>query len=646
MMIKNYIKKILILIFITSMFIAALTLVFRPHNLSKNNYRNNNIPVKCKKYNNICVNYKKELKNIATQLNILKNAINKNNYVFKIYNNIFKNNVIFLYRQKNKIKGQISVANLSIKYEIKTLNDMKNILFNHPYNYLKFWMSKNYKPPKIIFQNKSNINVSKNNINTYKYKINKSKINFDNIYYQAEEAFFGINNLYSCISSSKEIFLEKINFNYKNISYFSSTINNLITLNKLTNTNKCIRNIKNKIKIRYINGIKKNNNYKYAGIILLTSNLNRSNKNNIKHKFIYIVIGPVVIIASLYLAIVAKYFISLTSGWNKLNDELLTLQLKRNISLQEWNYFVETYGIRRKFLRPLLLDTCDGRLSNTDNSSKLFSHYMIFGNYQQVIDESHNLQPFPSINSFYKQLHEQLDTELIKNYPLSIKSLKLQVSDYLLIKKIHAYAPEYGEDEEITVEKTYYYLSIMFALDKEIQKNCNEKLLLLQICNPNEFSGTNYIGHTTTNYGWFEIPNFEIDIIPKTLTAEQNRFVMNQLENFYHLLKFLPEGGNTEIYYIVKSQRWISAPKERIIGDEILRDLKELINTHISHLNSIKKCPVQQNGNLPEIQIEDYYYRFTRTSLIRNNFGNLKHLGLTDELLYEEIAKYAEKVLS
>ena len=77
-------------------------------------------------------------KNIMFQINVLKSPISRNNIMYRQYNNIFKSSRSYVHLQKSMIRNRIKIANSSIKYEIDVLINMKSIIHNHPYNYLKF----------------------------------------------------------------------------------------------------------------------------------------------------------------------------------------------------------------------------------------------------------------------------------------------------------------------------------------------------------------------------------------------------------------------------------------------------------------------------------------------------------------------------
>ena len=179
--------------------------------------------------------YRTQRSNIIFQINILNRAISKNNIMYQKYNQIFKNNISYIRLQRSIIKNRIQIADSSIKYELNILNNMKTIINNHPYNYLKFFQNKNYIIPQIVSQNRIKSAPLLTNIKTSIKNISNSNVSFKNISYQSEEAGIGIGAITSALSASKTLIFSKENFNYNNIYYFSNTLNNLSTVDKITN---------------------------------------------------------------------------------------------------------------------------------------------------------------------------------------------------------------------------------------------------------------------------------------------------------------------------------------------------------------------------------------------------------------------------
>ena len=205
----------------------------------KNNDTNNNALASYQiSGNNFYSNYRKNEGSILFQINVLKSAIRRNNFMYKSYSKVFAHNISYIKNQKSSMKNRISIANSSIKHELDILNTMNNIIINHPYNYLKFFQSKNYTLPGIISQSNNNISSSSsiNNIETFRSSTNKSNTTISNISYQSEEAAIGIGSISSMISGAKTLIFSKVNFNYNNIYYFSTYTDNLTTLNQFKNT--------------------------------------------------------------------------------------------------------------------------------------------------------------------------------------------------------------------------------------------------------------------------------------------------------------------------------------------------------------------------------------------------------------------------
>ena len=231
-------------------------------NNNKNNISLNSYQISA---HNSYKNYENENESIIFQINILKSAIQKNNFMFQKYNKVFEHNITYVQVQKSSIKSKINQANLSIKHEIDILNTMKNIIHNHPYNYLKFFHSNNYTIPEIVSQSNANITSSLDNIETYTSNKNESNSNVNSIAYQSEEAAVGIGGISSIISGSNKLIFSKTNFNYNNIFYFSNNSNSLTTLNEFKNTLNQTNSKDTTIQNQFINSGKINKNIKKIG---------------------------------------------------------------------------------------------------------------------------------------------------------------------------------------------------------------------------------------------------------------------------------------------------------------------------------------------------------------------------------------------
>ena len=230
-MIKVIKGKQIIIIGIISLLATGIILSSNWNYFIQNNDNNNHLvsSYQLNTNENIYTKYSQEESSIMFQINVLNSAISRNNIMYQQYNNVFKHNINYVRIQRNTIRNRINVANSSIKHEIDILNNMKNIVYNHPYNYLKFFQSKNYTLPQIVSQKQINHSYSLNNIKTYTQNINNSNTSVKNISYQSEEATIGIGAITSITSASKTLIFSKVHFNYGSVYYFSSNLNNLST---------------------------------------------------------------------------------------------------------------------------------------------------------------------------------------------------------------------------------------------------------------------------------------------------------------------------------------------------------------------------------------------------------------------------------
>ena len=252
--------------------------------------RNNNISENKKDSVNESFNPVDKNKKIIFQIDILKNTMLMNNYIFKNYNKIFSHNINYITYQKNIIKRKIDIANNSICQELNILNEMKNILENHPYNYLQLFQDNNYYIPDISLNNNRKISNNIKNIKCFSSKLNKKYANISSIFYQSEENTVGADKTISLITTVRLLIFKKVNFKYSNILYFSHNLNNLSTLNKYH------KNRHLKVKNNLINNIK--TNYKSE------SNDNKHNTKYLKNK-LYIYITPFFLIGLISVFIMA-----------------------------------------------------------------------------------------------------------------------------------------------------------------------------------------------------------------------------------------------------------------------------------------------------------------------------------------------------
>ena len=186
--------------------------------------------------------YKDEKENILFQIKALKCAITQNISLYNAYKKIFSYNLNYSNSIKKILKNKIYIANLSIDNEIKILYKIKYIVNIHHYSYSKLLEINNYSIPKILLCTTKKKLVTKNSIKEYSAKLNKTCDNINNISYQSEEELIGFCGITSTISSSKSLFISKINLNYNYILCFSNYLGKLINFNKFVNKNIIVNN--------------------------------------------------------------------------------------------------------------------------------------------------------------------------------------------------------------------------------------------------------------------------------------------------------------------------------------------------------------------------------------------------------------------
>ena len=101
-------------------------------------------------------------------------VIDQNNTVNNNYKKMFICNINYKYKQKNIINDKINNANLIMLNEQNILINMKNIISNHPYTYLKLFQINNYHIPKISLNNNNEYFSKTSNIQSLSSKINAS----------------------------------------------------------------------------------------------------------------------------------------------------------------------------------------------------------------------------------------------------------------------------------------------------------------------------------------------------------------------------------------------------------------------------------------------------------------------------------------
>ena len=230
-------KHKLIILGILSVFSTSIIFSKRNTQLIKGNNNFTNISVQKPKDNNFYKNYYKEIESISYEINTLKNATIRNNLILKKSNMLFNHNINYINVQKKKIRNKINFSNLTITYELDNLYDIKNIITNHPYDYIPIIKEHNYSIPNIYLENNIKNSNAQNNIRTNTYKMYNCSVNINSISYQSEEDTASIRSTISFVSSLKILTIYKVNFNNYNILYFSHDVNNLTTLDKYHRNN-------------------------------------------------------------------------------------------------------------------------------------------------------------------------------------------------------------------------------------------------------------------------------------------------------------------------------------------------------------------------------------------------------------------------
>ena len=187
---KRIVVSGLILLFASNFMYAYNKHSHKDRNNIKN--QNNNIN------NSPIYNHNTENEMISSQINVLKITILRNNYILSRCNKILSHNINY---QKNTLYKRIKFANLSIDAEINILNNMKNIINIHPFNYLENFRKNNYYTPEISSITDQNKFASTSNINISNSKIKSTSPCLNSILYNSEEVFVGIKSISSIISA-------------------------------------------------------------------------------------------------------------------------------------------------------------------------------------------------------------------------------------------------------------------------------------------------------------------------------------------------------------------------------------------------------------------------------------------------------------
>ena len=536
---------------------------------------------KINKINNDFIEYNQAIKNINFQINVLTRATSKNNNMLLKYNKIFKDNVSYKYLQKNKINSNIQIANSTIKKELYILNDMKNIIKNHPFNYLIFFNDRNYKIPNIVYKSQSNKLHLINSVKTYNSNIKKSNVSIKTISNQLEEAVIGLGTINSTISASRILLFSKVDYDYSNVYYFSTFLNNLSILNNTKSiTNVSLEN--NNVHFNQKTSKKNNSINKISrealSILYFGYNTYRFLK---KHKQqITILIGTAfaILTGSIIIIVCYKY-----------------LKMFRSVNNQYTGFFFTNEVVPSAVQH-------DGRSSG------------LTGLVNDDDDEAGTL-----ISSLYESKH--IESKLVTK-----EQFKAQLIDY---GNMHWNVDSSTEDSI----KTYMLDSITsnikgksVGLHQNVQDN-NIKLLVQMVDFQLNRKMQNNHSYLKTNYGWFKMPKFE-DIDKTKLTTDQKQFISSQCESFYEFLKLIPVIEKTD-----------DIPTcDEIITRQILQDLKQIYIEYYTFLQSndttslsINDQASQENEVTKSITLKDYFSDFCSTRLEKSNFDSLDHYNIKKE---------------
>ena len=305
-----YLKIMISKIYGKRIIISGLLLLFASNFIyahNKHSHINRNI-IKIPSYktnNSHLYNHNTENRKILSQINVLKGAAVRNNFILNSYNKILSHNLNY---QKNTLYKRIKSANLSINTEIKILWNMENIININPFNYLKKFRRNNYYIPEISYITNKNKFATTNDIKIFNSKIKSSRPYLNSIFYNSEESLVGIKGIGSLISDSKLLIFSKYNFINSHIYYFSKHFNILTTYNKYANSsnyddkNKLISNNKFIKKLKS----KSRNIYMYSKSDLSNKSICHNNNNNNINKKVYISFSALLLVAGIIIVILGK----------------------------------------------------------------------------------------------------------------------------------------------------------------------------------------------------------------------------------------------------------------------------------------------------------------------------------------------------
>ena len=612
------------------------------NNKSLTNYQKNN--------NNFYSNYEKDEGKIMLQINILNDAIKRNNYMYKNYTKVFEHNINYIKNQKDSIKNNINFANSSIMHEIDILNSMSNIIFNHPYNYIQFFENKNYTLPKIIIPNNKNISLSINNIETYAYTLNSSKATISNIFYQSEESVIGIGNISSLISASKILIISKVNFNYNNIYYFSNISDSLTASNQFKNFYTSYNKANSIENNQFINNRDINS-------------LNKSNNNiafSLLHNIVvdYIKNHPYVDTASfgglMTMFVVGAIAILIIHNCRKImkarkrdgNDETVASNNEDPLPVVYEPIYINTGGYAKNEESSVrhvgvVTDNDEVETSFLDNIKSMLTH-----NTDPMITLFDSNDEFN--NKFFKLLYNYNEGKNLAEY----KDFVSQIFNYLIFQKL-----EYTEIS---------FLNRNF--NRIVSRNINDRIMWrFNIWKSEHPAGTypfyfsllstassidekklvpNTDALKTTN-GWFEIPSFRQKVNTYEHSDVEKEHISGHLQNFNDLLNILQleiphyESKSLLVLKGLNSDEIRSLTVE-ITSDGVLNDLQEVIKEYIKHLSSkivnpnwgvISIRPGQAKVVSPVIRStyrnKNYTNMFFKnTNIVDRKLADINHLGV------------------
>ena len=643
-MIIKKLKRDRILIFYIILLLSAGSILSSNWSYFIKNKHSHNDNISSYKINilkNYYVNYFKEEANIQIQINILNGAIKKNSLIYKQYNDVFKNNINYIHTQRNNIINKIRNANYSINHEIDILNNMKIIINNHPYDYLTIFQSKNYVIPVITRQKTINNYSIFNDIKTKEHNINNTNKTIKNISYQSEEATVGIGAISSIMSSLKTLIFSKKHFNYNSVYYYSSKLNNLLTINNSNQIGNKMLNITNSnIKINDHNNINKI----YKNTLLFSKNKQKLGKKVINYLKLYKFEDSAC--SALILGVIGG---SISFLWWKLRRIII----KKVYRMNEIKETKIRLNIKKEDEHLASIGTSLDGISNLDNSEINFRLYeeaddafidryianpkrrvvysveKIIGDHQDY-DNIHNV-----IDDETEVLMQTLYDDIPNKTTLSFYDFKLQLINYARIKKRENIGNLDLNRLQTYITRITINTHAVKIHDDSTRSLFNQNVAIIKkitSLNGNRDIPIELAEQNTTN-GWFSIPRFQAPI-GIYLTQEEDAFVKEQIENFNMLLESIPEfkiiGEDKSVY--------------EIISHQMLQDLKELIHVYKNHLESVYENTgrsLEKTNTLikipREIRVRNYYNELQATRTAKSKLADMSHLGITDEQLSAKI---------